>query len=105
MADEPMTFKNAALQDADVVDYLTAHPAFFERHEALLSPPMERPAYSDRMAYVLAEMSALAYYRFETKGLVNDLSEIAAARSLRTGTASAPTPGKPGDRHVSRHSG
>ena len=53
------------------------------RHEALLSPPMERPAYSDRMAYVLAEMSALAYYRFETEdGLVNDLSEIAAARSL-----------------------
>ena len=52
-------------------------------HEALLSPPMDRPAYSDRLAYVLAEMSALAYYRFETKeGLVNDQSEIAAARSL-----------------------
>jgi triacylglycerol lipase len=31
----------------------------------LLSPPMARPAYSDRMAYVLAEISDLAYYRFE----------------------------------------
>ena len=32
---------------------------------ALLSQPPPRPAYSDRMAYVLAEMSDLAYYRFE----------------------------------------
>ena len=32
----------------------------------LLSPPLARPAYSDRMAYVLAEMSDLAYYRFES---------------------------------------
>jgi len=31
----------------------------------LLKPPMPRPAYSDRMAYLLAEMSALAYFRFE----------------------------------------
>ncbi len=31
----------------------------------LLSPPMARPAYSDRMSYVLAEMSSLAYYEFE----------------------------------------
>ena len=53
------------------------------QHEELLSPPMDRPAYSDRMAYVLAEMSALAYYRFETtEGLVNDMSEIAAAGRL-----------------------
>lgn len=34
----------------------------------LLSPPLERPAYSDRMAYVLAEMSDLAYYEFEGPG-------------------------------------
>ena len=34
-------------------------------NERLLSPSMERPAYSDRMAYVLAEMSALAYWQFE----------------------------------------
>ena len=31
----------------------------------LLTPPLVRPAYSDRMAYVLAEMSDLAYYQFE----------------------------------------
>lgn len=34
----------------------------------LLTPPMARPAYSDRMAYVLAEMSDLAYYQFEGQG-------------------------------------
>lgn len=39
----------------------------------LLAPPMERPAYSDRMAYVLAEMSALAYWKFEgTGGVIKD---------------------------------
>lgn len=39
----------------------------------LLSPPLQRPAYSDRMAYVLAEMSDLAYYQFEgTDGLIRD---------------------------------
>ena len=40
-----------------------AGPYFTEA--ALLSPPLTRPAYSDRMAYVLAEMSDLAYYQFE----------------------------------------
>ena len=39
----------------------------------LLSPPLARPAYSDRMAYVLAEMSDLAYHQFEGPGdVVND---------------------------------
>jgi hypothetical protein len=36
--------------------------------EKLLAAPIERPAYSDRMAYVLAELSALAYYEFEGVG-------------------------------------
>ena len=36
----------------------------------LLSPPIARPAYSDRMAYVLAEMSALAYVDFEGSGSI-----------------------------------
>ncbi len=41
--------------------------------EDLLKPPLTRPAYSDRMAYVLAEMSELAYYRFEGQaGLIED---------------------------------
>ncbi len=42
----------------------------------LLSPPMRRPAYSDRMSYVLAEMSALAYYEFEgSGGVVKDAAQ------------------------------
>jgi hypothetical protein len=40
----------------------------FFADKKLLSPPMARPAYSDRMAYVLAEMSSLAYYEFEGSG-------------------------------------
>ena len=40
----------------------------FFTQDALLSPPMTRPAYSDRMAYLLAEMSALAYFEFEESG-------------------------------------
>lgn len=42
---------------------------YFENGK-LLRPPLSRPAYSDRMAYVLAEMSALAYYQFEGQGRV-----------------------------------
>lgn len=49
----------------------------------LLSPPLTRPAYSDRMAYVLAEMSALAYYQFEDRlGLVDDEVDNALSRDL-----------------------
>lgn len=44
---------------------------FGERN--LLSPPMQRAAYSNRMAYVLGEMSGLAYFRFEgTQGIVSE---------------------------------
>ena len=47
-------------------------PFFIDRK--LLSPPLTRPAYSDRMAYVLAEMSDLAYYQFEGQSdLVDDV--------------------------------
>ncbi|WP_455220615.1 lipase family protein [Kaarinaea lacus] len=49
----------------------------------LLAPPIERPAYSDRMAYVLAEMSDLAYYNFEGPGgLINDAVENALKLKL-----------------------
>ena len=48
--------------------------------DKLLSPPMRRPAYSDRMAYVLAEMSALAYYPFEgSGGVVKDAAKHVSA--------------------------
>lgn len=43
------------------------------RNRKFLSPPIRRPAYSDRMAYILAEMSQLAYYEFEgSQGLIED---------------------------------
>ncbi len=49
----------------------------------LLAPPMARPAYSDRMAYVLAEMSDLAYYQFEgAGGFINDAVEQALKARL-----------------------
>ena len=38
--------------------------SYFDQPD-LMGLPKERPAYSDRQAWVLAEMSALAYYRFE----------------------------------------
>ena len=49
--------------------------------EILLTPPLARPAYSDRMAYLLAEMSALAYYPFEQRdgtldAVVDELLEL-----------------------------
>ena len=54
---------------------------------ALLSPPLTRPAYSDRMAYVLAEMSDLAYYQFEgQRGFVDDAVENALSLDLTDDT-------------------
>ena len=53
--------------------------------KGLLSPPLARPAYSDRMAYVLAEMSDLAYYQFEGQsGFVDDAVESALSLDLTT---------------------
>ena len=62
-----------------------AGPYFTEA--ALLSPPLTRPAYSDRMAYVLAEMSDLAYYQFEgPRGFVDDAVENAMSLDLTDDT-------------------
>lgn len=38
------------------------------KEEKLLTPPTARPAYSDRTAYVMAEFSELAYFKFEGSG-------------------------------------
>ena len=38
------------------------------KNKKLLDIPTKRPAYSDRMAYVMAEMSDLAYFEFEGSG-------------------------------------
>ena len=49
----------------------------------LLAPPLTRPAYSDRMAHLLAEMSGLAYYQFEGRGgIVDEAVEKAQALTL-----------------------
>ena len=62
-----------------------AGPYFTEA--ALLSPPLTRPAYSDRMAYVLAEMSDLGYYQFEgQRGFVDDAVENAMSLDLTDDT-------------------
>ena len=60
-------------------------PYFTDRTLLLPSPP--RPAYSDRLAYVLAEISDLAYYRFEgSGGMVDDAVESAFAFDLTQDT-------------------
>ncbi len=41
---------------------------YFDDKKLLIPPQIKRPAYSDRMAYVLAELSALAYLEFEKSG-------------------------------------
>ena len=52
----------------------------------LMTPPLVRPAYSDRMAYVLAEMSDLAYYQFEGQGgFIEDAVQNALELNLTEG--------------------
>ena len=61
-----------------------AGPYFTEAE--LLMPPLARPAYSDRMAYVLAEMSDLAYYQFEGQGgFIEDAVQNALDLNLTEG--------------------
>ena len=48
---------------------------YFKVADNMLYPPLYRAAYSDRMAWVLASMSQLAYERFE--------NEESPARRLR----------------------
>ena len=43
----------------------------------LLSPPTERAAFSDRQAYVCAELSKLAYFKFEGGHTLDQILEIA----------------------------
>ncbi len=47
---------------------LTDAKAYFHANNLLLTPPVKRAAYSDRMAWVLASMCQLAYDRFEDGG-------------------------------------
>jgi pimeloyl-ACP methyl ester carboxylesterase len=43
----------------------------------LLSPPTERAAFSDRQAYVCAELAKLAYFRFEGGHTLQEVLEVA----------------------------
>lgn len=45
--------------------------------KSLLAPPMERAAFSDRQAYVCAELSRLAYFKFEGGHAVEEVLAIA----------------------------
>jgi hypothetical protein len=54
---------------------------YFKAEKNLLSPPIVRAAYSDRMAWILASMAHLAYDRFE----VNDTARILLIAKLAGG--------------------
>lgn len=55
---------------------------FFE-HKKLLNPPLIRPGYSDRMAYLLAEFSDLAYHVIEpNEAMVVQLVEASSRYDL-----------------------
>jgi len=59
---------------------------FFAKQQ-FLSPPIQRAAYSDRMAYVLGEMSGLAYFPFEgVDGLLSEAA-VRAAKIVTSETA------------------
>ena len=49
--------------------------AFFSTKE-LMTPPRERAAFSDRQAYVCAELSKLAYFKFEGGYQIDQAFEV-----------------------------
>jgi hypothetical protein len=53
---------------APVNQELAKARTYFQEAESLLSPPVNRAAYSDRMAWILASMAHLAYDKFEDGG-------------------------------------
>ena len=57
------------MKDLESQKELADAKAYFGANELLANPPVNRAAYSDRMAWVLASMSHLAYDRFEAGGL------------------------------------
>jgi len=51
--------------------------------EALLESPVKRAAYSDRTSYLMAEMSRLAYFRFQKAGNLGGAANIKDSEKLR----------------------
>ena len=62
MAEDQTNRSAASLSDAQE---LTRAKEYFKDYDVLLNPPIFRAAYSDRMAWILASMSQLAYDRYE----------------------------------------
>lgn len=62
MAEDQTNQSAASLSDAQE---LTRAKEYFKDYDVLLNPPIFRAAYSDRMAWILASMSHLAYDRYE----------------------------------------
>ena len=60
---------------------------YFSR-EQLLTPPTKRAAYSDRMAYVSAELSRLAYFPFEGGARLEKVIEVVSGTSIDEGAKS-----------------
>ncbi|PWB72379.1 MAG: hypothetical protein C3F07_12030 [Anaerolineales bacterium] len=61
--------KTSAKQPVDIIGARD----YFKDKNRLLSPPIFRAAYSDRMAWILASMSQIAYDMFEEKGQAKKL--------------------------------
>ena len=53
---------------------------YFEK-KSLLKPPVSRAAYSDRTAWIMAELARLAYFKFEGSLDINELAEDIAKES------------------------
>lgn len=62
MAEDQTNQSAASLSDAQE---LARAKEYFKDYDVLLNPPIFRAAYSDRMAWILASMSQLAYDRYE----------------------------------------
>lgn len=56
------------LKDPESQKQLADAKAYFGANNLLLTPPVKRAAYSDRMAWILASMAHLAYDKFEKGG-------------------------------------
>lgn len=69
MADKPKETISSELQLAQAENY-------FKDEELLLSPPLMRAAYSDRMAWIMACMSQMAYDGFERDPQILELLKV-----------------------------
>lgn len=60
---------NKTRKDCEMTDLeISQANAYFDAASDMINPPVYRAAYSDRMAWILASMSQLAYDRFEDGG-------------------------------------